>query len=95
MSSITTLPSGPTPLEVRDLLAAWGWITGPDLRDSGSRFRRGRLAGRGLPTFTRARRARRRSDPIVRLSDWPAPPRHLAGAPFVWSANSPPAVLGA
>jgi hypothetical protein len=87
-------PMGPT-LEARDLLAAWGWITGPDLGDPDSRCLRRPLAGFGCPTYTRARRSARRSDRVPQPRDRVPTPRHLAGTSFVWSANSPPAPVGA
>lgn len=98
MSAMTTLwPPEALPLTAGNLLGAWSNVPGPDLRDPHSSYRRpGGLALRGTPIYRRHRTACRRA--ITRPGAphrGDAAPHETAGLNTVWSANAPPAGLGA
>jgi hypothetical protein len=84
-------------LTALELLATWGAVHGPDLADPRSVFGRRRLAVRRTPVYSSLRTARRAAgccrSATPRTDD--AEPRESSGAIAVWSANAPPAPLGA
>jgi hypothetical protein len=83
-------------LTASQLLARFAGVRGPDLRDPASVHKRRPLASWGLPTHTRWRNARRgltRSQPAGVQAI--GPPKLAIGVTTAWSANSPPAQLGA
>jgi hypothetical protein len=96
---IRTLPTPDVArtLTARELLDSWGHVRGPEFRDPLSCFLRRCLDHGGLPVYRLARQTRRRAPSAVgRLAHTPDhTPQHSIGATFVWSANSPPALLGA
>ncbi len=98
MNEMSTLwPPEALPLTAARLLGAWANVPGPDLSDPCSSYRRPTgLALRGTPTYRRHRAARGR--PAFRpgaLDRGDAAPHETAGLTTVWSANAPPAGLGA
>jgi hypothetical protein len=81
-------------LTASELLAKFGGIPGPDLRDPRSIHKRRRLASVGLPTYARA--ARRGSCcNCVAVTRVDGAPKSTIGVATVWSANAPPAQPGA
>jgi hypothetical protein len=92
----TTWPPEPLPLTAANLLGAWGDIPGPDLSQPRSPYRRpGQLALRRTPTHDRHRAARGCYAPRPTTLRGGAAPHETAGLNTVWSANAPPAGLGA
>lgn len=93
----TASHTGPSDQLALELLAAFGRVQGPDLRDARSIHRRRRLAWPGTPTHDAVRATRARSArparPAVTQSD--AGPRDQIGVITVWSANAPPSASGA
>jgi hypothetical protein len=83
-------------LTARELLASLAGGPGPDLRDPRSIHQLRRLARWGMPTYESARAARRRAACHPEASArTDAAPRDAVGVNTVWSANAPPAGLGA